>query len=384
MLKKNNMKKIFTLTSLAMITSLSLAACSGGGAGSNSGSSSNLLPSGPSTSSTAKAKASISFNVPLANPGSNIGTSSVSTQSVATRKLMEISPATDKFALMIDGVEIVKDVEVADYNNAVIVDANGNSVALAVTSSSSYFTVTATMTTTPGSHLFGVVLKSGTPAYVLSEAQATYTLVPTFSGQSAQTLGALTLNPALGSGYIECDTFAENSGSPAGSCNNGQNFINGVYYLTAVAADYDGFPIVSQGSTAFDNGSYSVVETDGNGIVNLGKSGPFSTPGNWLTGPSSSWVDNYSTPTFEYGNRFTATCMKAGTASLALQLTAQTYGNASLSPITGYNYNFINSYSPLANGALLPLGSKTTVGSGLTPQFNVTVNCSAAATLPLQ
>jgi hypothetical protein len=381
------MKKIFTLTSLAVIGAMSLAACSGGGAGSNSGSSNSLLPSGPSTSSTAKSKASISFNVPKANPGNNIGTSSVSTQAVATRKPMEISPATDKFALMIDGVEIVKDVEVANYNNAGIVDANGNSVALAVTSFSSYFTVTATMTTTPGSHLFGVVLKSGNPAYVLSEAQATYTLVPTFSGQSAQTLGTLTLLPAMGSGYIECDTFAENSGSPAGSCNNGQNFINGVYYLTAVAADYDGFPIVSQGSTAFDNGSYSVVETDGNGIVTLGSNGPFSSPGSWLTGPSSSWVDSLDPgATFQYGNRFTATCNKVGTASLALQLTAQIYGNAPLSPITGYNYNFINSYSPLANGAFLPLGSKTTAGPGTipaNPQYNVTVNCSAVATLPL-
>ena len=375
------MKKIFTLTSLAMITSLSLAACSGGGAGS-SASSNSVLPV-VSTSSTAKAKASISFNVPLANPGSNIGTSSVSTQSIG-RKLMEISPATDKFALVLDGVEIVKDVEVANYNNAgTFTDpVTGSTVSLQFTGYASYFTVTAVITTTPGSHTFGVVLKSGTPAYVLSEAQASYTLVPSFG--STQTLGALTLNPALGSGYIECDTFAENSGTPAGSCNNGQNFINGVYYLTAVAADYDGFPIVSQGSTAFDNGSYSVVETDGNGIVTLGSNGPFSSPGSWLTGPSSSWVPGN---TFQYGNRFTATCNKVGTASLALQLTAQAYGNTPLSPVTGYSYNYINSYSPLANGALLPLGSKTAAGGPggvpANPQFNVTVNCSAAATLPL-
>jgi hypothetical protein len=314
----------------------------------------------------------------MANPGNNIGASSVTTQSVATRKLKEISPATDKFALVLDGVEIVKDVEVANYNNAgTFTDANGDSVSLQFTGFASYFTVTAVITTTPGQHNFGVVLKSGTPAYVLSEAQATYTLVPTFNGQLAQTLGALTLNPALGSGYIECDTWAENSGSPAGSCNNGQNFIGGTYYLSAVAADYDGFPIVSQGSTAFDNGSYSVVETDGNGIVTLGSNGPFSTPGSWLTGPSSSWVPGN---TFQYGNRFTATCNKVGTASLSLKLSTG-QGGESLAPITGYNYTYINSYSDLTDGALMPLGSKTAVTN---PQYNVTVNCTASANLPLQ
>jgi hypothetical protein len=374
------MKKIFTLASLAMITSLSLAAC-GGGAQGGSSSSNSLLPSGPSTSSTAKSKASISFNVPKANPGNNIGTSSVSTQSIG-RKLMEISPATDKFALVLDGNEIVSDVEVANYNNAgTFTDkATGSTVSLQFTGFASYFTVTAVITTTPGQHTFGVVLKSGTPAYVLSEAQASYTLVPSFG--STQTLGALTLLPAMGTGYIECDTWAENSGSPAGSCNNGQNFIGGTYYLSAVAADYDGFPIVSQGSTAFDNGSYSVVETDGNSIVQLGSNGPFSTPGSWLTGPSSSWVDSLDpSGVFQYGNRFTATCLKVGTASLALQLSPG-QGGSPLSPITGYNYTNLNSYSPLANGALMPLGSKTAPTKN--PQFNVTVNCSASANLPLQ
>lgn len=169
-----------------------------------------------------------------------------------------------------------------------------------------------------------------------------------------------------------------------GSCSNGANFINGVYYFTAVAADYDGFPIVNQGTTPFDNGSYSVVETDGSNppVVTLGSDGPFSLPGANLTGPSSGWIAG---STFQYGNRFTATCNAVGTANLALQFTANQGGHPTVG-IDGYNYNGIGAYAPAAqvDGSILPLGGKTVVVSPRLPQYNVTVNCNASGNLSIQ
>ena len=372
---------------LALLALVALSACGGGGGSTGTA---TLPNTNPQPNGAARAVASISFNVAKADPGSNVGTSTTTASSA--RKPQYLSSATDKFAFMLDGKEVVADQEVVNFNNAgpagngTFTDAaTGSTVTLSYDGANpAYFTVGATIVTTPGTHKFGVVIKSGTPAYVLSEGQGTYTLQPTFTGQAPQALGALALTGAIGSGYIECDTWAQNVASPAGTCNSGENYSNGTYYFTAVAADFDGFPIVNQG-IPFDNGGYSVVETDGNGIVTLGYNGPFTAPGNNLTGPSSGWVAG---STFQYGNRFTATCNKVGTASLGLQL-ASGQGAAALSPVDGYNYNgalpVATGYAQPSqtNGSILPLGSKTSVSSGRLPQYNVTVNCSASGTLTL-
>jgi hypothetical protein len=371
---------------LALLALVSLSACGGGGA-----SGPQTVPSGGSNSVTSvtTAVASVSFKVPKADPGTNIGTSAVTTSS-ASRKPQYLSPGTDKFSFMLDKKEVVADQEVVNFNNAgpsgngTFTDpVTGSTVQISYDGSHpTYYAVNAVITTTPGQHEFGVVIKSGTPAYVLSEGQGNYTLAPTFSGQSPQSLGALVLNGAVGTGYIECDTWAQNTDTtnPAGSCSNGANFAGGTYYFTAVAADYDGFPIVNQGSTAFDNGSYSVVETDGKNVVAIGSNGPFSLPGSWLTGPSSGWVAG---STFQYGNRFTATCNTIGTATLGLQFSPNVGGHPAVA-IDGYNYN--SAYAPPSqlDGSILPLGGKTTVVAPRLPQYNVTVNCNASGNLSIQ
>ncbi len=201
-------RSVLTLASISTLA-LSLAACGGGGGGITPNQ--PTAPSSPTTPQNgAKATASISFKVPLI-PASNVGTSS------AARRPQDLSPGTDKISFIVDGTSIFKDVEVANYNNAnggagVFNFANGQSITLAYGAQATYFTVTLGLSVLPGRHTFGVVLKSGTPAYVLSEGQATYTLNPGANDLSANPLA---LSGVVASGYISCDTEAENTTDPS-------------------------------------------------------------------------------------------------------------------------------------------------------------------------
>ncbi len=364
---------------------LALAACGGGGGG---GSTTPPVVHPPTGGD--RAIATISFNVPR------------EPQNMASfgRTPQYISPGTDKIAFMIDKHEVITDAEVVNYSNA---GPNGNgtftdpttgtTITLAANASSpAYFAVTLTIDTTPGSHEFGVVLKSGTPAYVLSEAQNTYNLPPTPANGTPTALGNLALNGVMGTGYIECPTLAENQDT-TGTCSNYANFTaatppasGGTYQFVATAADYDGFPVVYQtvgaGPVAFDNGSYSVVETTATPILTITQTGaPWSNPGNALTGPSGGFVPGTG---FIYGNAFTVSCNHTGVGTLALQLSPGTGGHPTTA-IDGYNYTNINGYAPgsQTDGSILPLGSKTTVNAPRQPINNVSVQCNANGSLTI-
>jgi predicted small lipoprotein YifL len=400
-------RSVLTLASISTLA-LSLAACGSGGGGTVTPNQTAPIQPPTTVSSTNRSVATLTMTIPRVQP-SNVGPV---TTSATKRSPQYLSPGTDKIAIMLDKKEIVTDQEVANFNNA---GPSGNGTFTDPTTGSTfqisydatnpaYYQVDVNITTTPGTHEFGVVIKSGTPAYVLSEGQGTYTLSPTPPGGTAQNLGQLLLKGVMASAYIECDTAAENTDT-TGQCSNYANFtpatggaFGGAYAFTAVAADYDGFPIVYQltGSPAtpasFDNGSYSVVETDAGSVVTITQTGaPFSNPGNHLTGPSSGYVPGTN---FVYGNAFTVSCNKVGTANLALQLTSGT-GAAPTTPIDGYTYGpggnsgTGNGYTQstganaITNGGILPVGSKTTVSAGRSPQVNVTINCTADGTLQL-
>lgn len=238
----------------------------------------------------------------------------------------------------------------------------------------------ATIDTLPGNHVVGVVLISGTPAIIMSEGQATYALSPGPNNPQA-----LTLKGVLGSGYIQCDTaanIAANNGC-SGSFNTG----TGLYTLTAVGADYNGFPIVYQAGVNFDNGGYSVVATSGGSNVVLSNNGPFTNPGNQLTtGPSGAW---YVPGAFTYGQPFNVQCVHLGTATLGLTNAQQGPTN----PVTGQTYTYFppnpESSSNYPGSGALPVGSKKPGdpyhgGNNPNAVYNLgTVNCDANLQLTL-
>jgi hypothetical protein len=268
------------------------------------------------------ATTSVSFRIPAPPAGS--------TASSNSRDPRAISPGTDKLTLIVDGVKAFNAMSI--YNTGgpySYTSTNGNTkLTLNNTANAGYFTFVASIDTLPGNHTIGVVLISGTPAYVLSEGQIAYGAMQ----PGANTPQTLTLNGAIGTGYIECDTIANDALN--NYCANSFNTSTGLYTLTAVAADFDGFPIVGQGSAAFDNGSFTVVETTTSShLLTLSNNGPFTTPGTQLLGPSGSWYTNGS---FSYGQPFNAKCNSLGTATLGLVLNG--YGGPT-DPVTGQAYS---------------------------------------------
>jgi hypothetical protein len=348
------------ITIAGLLGLFSLAACSGGG---------SSVSGVPNVSNTANggsskiATTTVTFRIPAAP----VGTSS-------THQTKSISPGTDKLTLIIDGTKAFDSLSI--YNTGgpySYTSADGNTkLTLNNTASTGYFTFAATIDTLPGSHTFGVVLISGTPAYVLSEGQISYGAMQ--PGVNAPQ--SLTLSGTIGSGYIECDTAANNALN--NGCANSFNTATGLYKLTAVAGDFDGFPIVGQGTTPFDNGSFSVVETTTpSHILTLTNNGPFTTPGTQLLGPSGSWYTNGS---FAYGQPFNAKCNSLGTATLALVLNNS---GTPTSPVTGQTYSTGTNY-PVPG--TLAVGSKTTNSHGnLNAVYNLaTVSCDANMVLTIQ
>jgi hypothetical protein len=361
---------------------MSLAACGGGGSGSSS-----LTPVTPGT--VANASATLSLQIPKLT-ASNIGSAGAAASAAAratasARKPQYLSPGTDRLSFILDGTPVVTDASVENYNNAgptgdgVFLLPHGQSVHVSYdgTSSNAYFAVKVVVTLLPGAHKFGAVLTSGTPSYVLSEGEQTYTLRPGANDLSANPLA---LNGVVATGYIQCDTFTQ-AADPSGACLDYANFTpggigsGGSFALTAVAADYDGFPIVFQNSLPFDNGGFSVVNSSG--VVSVTTPyAPWSNPGNHITGPSGGWLPGSN---FVYGQPFTVSCVNVGTATLSLKLSAAggTFSTPQGSPDAG-------KYPPdaQANG-VLPLGSKTVVVAPRQPITNVTVNCNAAGTITI-
>jgi hypothetical protein len=319
------------ITLCALLGLFSFAACSGGG------SSVPNVSHSTNDASTKLATTTVSFRIPA--PPAASGTAS------GSRKPRAISPGTDKLTLIIDGTKAFNALSIYNtggpYN---FTSSDGNTkLTLNNTANAGYFTFVATVDTLPGNHTIGVVLISGTPAYVLSEGQIAYGAMQ--PGVNAPQ--TLTLNGAIGSGYIECDTIANDALN--NNCANSFNTSTGLYTLTAVAADYGGFPIVGQGSAAFDNGSFTVVETTTpSHILTLSNNGPFTTPGTQLLGPSGSWYTNGS---FSYGQPFNVKCNSLGTATLGLVLNGS---GGPTNPVTGQSY---------ATGSNYPASGSLAVGS---------------------
>lgn len=395
-------RSVLTLASFAALSLL--AACGGGGGGGvTPNQTTPTTPSNP-TSST-KATATITLKIPLI-PVNSVGASAAARATQAVRNPKDLSPATDKISFVVDGTAIFKDVEVQNYNNAnpsgtgatpppgngVFNFANGQSITLAFGQvDTTYFTVTLGLSVLPGRHTFGVVLKSGTPAYVLSEGQQTYTMAP-----GANTLSTpLALSGVVASGYVSCDTNAENASSAPSTCNNYANFtpatppaFGGTSAFTAVAADYDGFPIpyqlVSSNPLAFDNGGFNVIENSSDTsypVVSISPSSPsWTNPGNHLSGPvTGDWSGSSAAGDVPYGQGFTVTCLHTGTANLELQLNSNG-GTYSAQP-TGSPDNTAADYAPtsVAN-AILPRGNN---GAGGPARVNnvATVNCTSTGTI---
>ena len=156
--------------------------------------------------------------------------------------------------------------------------------------------------------MFGVVLISGTPAIVMSEGQATYALSP-----GPNTPQSLTLKGVLGSGYIQCGTDAGNLAN--NGCSGSFDTTTGLYTLTAVGADYNGFPIVYQAGVGFDNGGpsrssrpraapISCFRTTVPSRVPAPNSPPLGAEAGTSTGSSA------------YGQPFNVQCVHLGTAAL--------------------------------------------------------------------
>jgi hypothetical protein len=368
-------RSVLTLASFATFA-LALSACGGGSGSGPSGI--TTPPTTLPTTAPGRSSTSVAFRVPVPPDGS--------TPSFASRFPRYISPGTDKFTLIIDGIKAFDAISIFNTGPTQnYTSADGNTkVALTNTIGGGYFNFAASIDTLPGTHTLGVVLISGTPAIVMSEGQATYALSP-----GPNTAATLALRGPLGSGYIECASQADIAAN--NGCANSFNTTTGLYTLTAVGADYNGFPIayqvVNANPLSFDNGSFSVVETSGN-VVTLSNNGPFGQPGNQFnnTAPSGSW---YVDGTYTYGQPFNVKCNKLGTATLAL-VTTQT---GPTNPVTGFNYVYFPPTSPpgynYPGAQTLPTGSKTHTGT----HNNVidhnavtnlaTVNCDANLALTL-
>jgi hypothetical protein len=315
----------------------------------------------PQPTAASAATATVSFKVPLPP----------ATTSSGALRPQYISPGSNFLNILIDGTLAFSAVQIYTYTNrgqtySYTSDDKNTTATLSGTISGAYFVWTLAVDTLPGKHTFGVNITGNIPPIVLSEGQATYTLAP-----GPNTAQNLSLNGVLGSYYIQCDTpanIALNNG-----CAGSFDPTTGSYTLTAVAADFEGFPIPNQ-NIPFDNGTFTVVETSATKILTLTNAGPFAQPGTQLLGPSGSW---YVPGTFAYGQPFQVKCNALGTATLALSIS----GNGPTNPLTGFTYAVFPEPSPVQGSnypgaGVLPAGSKTSNSHG---NQNVVTNLSSVS-----
>jgi len=353
-------RSFFNVTVLSFAT-LSLAACGGGSTGASPSS------TVPQTKSTQHALATMTLQLPRND------SSAIKTQS---NQRLFISPGTNNLTFILDGTKITNGARTDGNAIPAYNGADGTRVTFSETLSPDqhFFVFTISLDVVPGAHTIGVDITGGAPAVILSEGQHTFNLAP-----GPNPPGTLTLSGVLGSAYIEC------ANGPVDSTNCASSFDGTKYTLTAIGADFDGFPIINQ-SLSFDNGGYTVIENDANGIVALTNNGPFLSPGNALTGPSGGF---YVFGSYVYGNQFNAKCNKVGSASLALTNSQK----GPINPLAGEAYSYFDpsAYTASSNypsSGLLPVGSKT----GSNPDYHngsvqnavtnlMKVNCDASLVL---
>ena len=298
------------LLSISLVFAFALTACGGGSGGSSPNGGLPIVdPTPTSGPQSHQATATITLKIP-AHDSQASAAAGTGRRSPGHSRPDYVSPAQNTFTFLIDG-QIALYVNQTTNQTISTPTSNGSTITFNGETSGQVYTVTLTLTTTPGQHLIGAVIQGNQPAYVLSEGQRVYTLAP---GPNAN-LATLALNGVMGTAYIECATAAQITAG--NNCNNYANFnpVTGQYTFTAIAADADGFPIVQQpnpygpGNVPFDNGSFTVVETTATPILTVTDAGPYGDPGTAITGPSGGY---YVPGVFTYGQSFNVQCNSVG------------------------------------------------------------------------
>jgi len=342
-----------------------LASCGGGTTGATS------APVPAQTSPALDATATITVLVP---------DSSDQVAQAHARTPLFISPGTDKISILVDGISIVSEAQIAKLRPA------DRLTSVTSTSVNGLLAVKIGFKTAAGKHTLGIVLNSNLEDQVLSEGQTAVTV----GHGDDNDLGTLSLLGVAASGYIECAT--ESQIAAGNTCKNYANLNNGTYTFTAVAADYAGYPIfneiVNRQPLRFDNGAFSVTESDGKGIVSIAQpAGGFASPGSTLNNAAGGGAPVTG---LTYGNAFTVRCARPGTTLLSLQLGPN--GGRPATPVTGYNYGpgsfpisrsdgttgtaTVSHKYPTTNSEILPVGTR--------PLSDISVNCSVSLTLTVQ
>ncbi len=339
-------RSVLTLASFATLA-LSLTACGGGGGGTGPGVNPQPPPPVQTTAPSGKATASVkvSFVVPVAVGHTTPSSAKRSTNSLASRKPLYVSPDTAGFFFFMDGQAIFGTVHTGStpntaaslapntYNSSATIPGGGTASYTVTQQSGSgngctvstcsnpytYDTITASLNVLPGSHTFGVVL-SAADGFVLSEDQETQTL-----NGGANTPTTFYLKGVVDSAFW-CDASCDGGTGPANS--------DGSYSLLVFGTDHEGdaIPYQTVGSTPItvDNGPLNLVETDSNGVVSITPGGPFTNAGNANT---VSYTEA-GLPSILSGWNVKVKCVNVGSTTVALQV-----GPSASGGVTGFNYS---------------------------------------------
>ena len=369
------------LLSISLVFAFALTACGGGGSTANLGGPPIVDPTPTSAPQSHQATAKIKLKLPGHDSQASAIAGSGRRSSSGHSRPDYISPGQNTFTFLIDGQTALY---VNQTTNQTISTptSNGSTITYNGETSGQVYTVTLTVTTTPGQHLIGAVIQGNKPAYVLSEGQRVYTLAP---GPNTN-LATLALNGVMGTAYIECATDAQITAG--NNCNNYANFnpATGQYTFTAIAADADGFPIVQQpnpygpGNVPFDNGSFTVVETTATPILTVTNAGPYGDPGTAITGPSGGY---YVPGVFTYGQSFNVQCNQVGQGTVGLETTQ----SAPTTPITGFTYapGTYPAAGVLATGDKVAGNPNYHNGNNPNPVTNIlSVNCQSNGTIVIE
>ena len=185
---------------------------------------------------------------------------------------------------------------------------------------------------------------SNTNGYVLTEGQTTLNLQP-----GPNNVSTLVLKGVMQSAYLCGDT----------NCDGGMTYGPSGYPITVFVADEAGDAIPFQKDTSgnpvpFDNGSYQIIEPDGQNIVTITQPGTtYSTPG----------TDDHSL----YGENITIKCNTVGTTQVEAVLLASDPSSGSVA-----NFTYSANNYPAAGSVLGSVGSNQFFGNVLS------VTCTAS------
>lgn len=366
---KNKIKGGLILTT-ALASAFLLTACGSGS------SVSSPVPTTATQSKAATAISSITFAIPL-----GIASSGAPSQSLSSRgKKPEFIDASTNgaFTVIFDNTTMLN--AIPFQPNGTVTEGetgpsglgslpNGGSFTYGVTytftnsqgsgsGNQPYADVSFAYTTTPGTHTLGIVETDGpcepdaygrelciptTNGYVLTEGQTTLDLQP-----GTNNVSTLVLKGVMESAYL-CDAACDGQAGTYGASG---------YSITVFVADEAGDAIPYQTASGnpvpFDNGSYQIVEPDGQNIVTITQPGTtYSTPG----------TADHSL----YGENISIACNKVGTTQVEAVLLASDPSSGS---VANFTYN-ANNY-PAASSVLGSVGADEYFGNVLS------VNCTAS------